>query len=64
MDICLNSRLNGRHTSLRKRSSFDGARGFPCRLRVRRLGPWENLGGSFVQDAGTALTTENGTVEL
>ncbi|MCX4407312.1 PIG-L family deacetylase [Streptomyces sp. NPDC059837] len=26
--------------------------------------PWENLGGSFVQDAGTALTTQHGTVEL
>ncbi|MFF7888092.1 hypothetical protein ACH40F_43400 [Streptomyces sp. NPDC020794] len=26
--------------------------------------PWEDLGGSFLQDAGTALTTENGTVEL
>ncbi|MET7481860.1 hypothetical protein [Streptomyces sp. NPDC005538] len=26
--------------------------------------PWENIGGRFVQDAGTALTTERGTVEL
>ncbi|MFI9804350.1 hypothetical protein ACIHEJ_08255 [Streptomyces sp. NPDC052301] len=27
-------------------------------------GPWENLGGRYVQDAGTALTTAHGTVEL
>ncbi|GGT10647.1 PIG-L family deacetylase [Streptomyces chromofuscus] len=27
-------------------------------------GPWENLGGSFVQDAGAVLVTERGTVEL
>lgn len=27
-------------------------------------GPWEDLGGSFVQDAGCALVTERGTVEL
>ncbi|MGW2832347.1 hypothetical protein [Streptomyces sp. NPDC001286] len=26
--------------------------------------PWENLGGRFVQDAGCALVTERGTVEL
>ncbi|MFC5219758.1 hypothetical protein [Streptomyces coerulescens] len=26
--------------------------------------PWEDLGGSFVQDAGTALATARGTVEL
>ncbi|MFD7711458.1 hypothetical protein [Streptomyces sp. NPDC059786] len=26
--------------------------------------PWQHLGGSFVQDAGTALTTGHGTVEL
>ncbi len=26
--------------------------------------PWEDLGGSFVQDAGMAITTERGTVEL
>ncbi|MDJ0380246.1 PIG-L family deacetylase [Streptomyces sp. G-G2] len=26
--------------------------------------PWVNLGGSFLQDAGTAITTEFGTVEL
>lgn len=26
--------------------------------------PWESIGGSFVQDAGTAITTERGTVEL
>ncbi|MFI8232881.1 hypothetical protein ACIGDI_29050 [Streptomyces sp. NPDC085900] len=26
--------------------------------------PWENLGGRFVQDTGSALVTERGTVEL
>ncbi|MGW1000097.1 hypothetical protein [Streptomyces sp. NPDC002520] len=26
--------------------------------------PWEDIGGRFVQDAGTALATERGTVEL
>jgi LmbE family N-acetylglucosaminyl deacetylase len=27
-------------------------------------GPWEDLGGSFVQDAGTAIRTELGTIEV
>lgn len=44
--------------------TFD--QGIACRRREAEGTwlPWENLGGSFVQDAGCALTTERGTVEL
>lgn len=44
--------------------NFD--QGISCRRREAdgTWLPWEDLGGSFVQDAGTALTTGHGTVEL
>lgn len=46
------------------------ARNFAQGISMRRRNesgawePWEDLGGSFAQDAGVALTTEHGTVEL
>ncbi|MFD9335130.1 PIG-L family deacetylase [Streptomyces sp. NPDC060028] len=46
------------------------ARDFAQGISVRRQNdyggwePWESLGGRFLQDAGTAITTELGTVEL
>lgn len=46
------------------------ARNFAQGISMRRRNengvwePWENLGGSFLQDAGIAVTTEQGTVEL
>lgn len=44
----------------------DFAQGISMRRQNDQGGwePWEHIGGRFLQDAGTAITTEAGTVEL
>ncbi|MFF1451046.1 hypothetical protein ACFVYF_23350 [Streptomyces sp. NPDC058274] len=44
--------------------NFEQGMGLRRRETDGSWAPWESLGGTFVQDAGQALTTENGTVEL